>query len=278
MPRVVPSQVVATIDQMFPWAVTQTEDRSEPIGQDRSAELSALVRLVDEIPPELIVLDGPDYATYVSAVEAIHDVLATWRGSSIASPMGGWTWSLAEIRGLPQVSPVTLIRRALAKCPDEVAASGTTELPFISDTALRDSIRLDISAANQGLAQGEWKGATVLGASAVEALLLWALREHDKNKPGDVARAVADLVKAKKLKSDPGSDLEGPGWHLHEYVEVAARLGIIKPDTADQVRLAKDARNLVHPGRAARLGQKCDRGTTLTALAAVETVARDLTP
>jgi hypothetical protein len=93
-----------------------------------------------------------------------------------------------------------------------------------------------------------------------------------------MAGAVSALVRAKTLKSDPGSNLEGPGWHLHEYVEVAAHLGIVKTDTASQVRLAKDARNLVHPGRATRLQQKCDRGTALTALAAVEAVVRDLTP
>jgi hypothetical protein len=55
-------------------------------------------------------------------------------------------------------------------------------------------------------------------------------------------------------------------------------LKLITGDTAQLVRLAKDARNLVHPGRAARLDQKCNRATALTALAAVEAVADDLTP
>ena len=90
--------------------------------------------------------------------------------------------------------------------------------------------------------------------------------------------AVTSLLGTKAFSRDPGADLEGPGWHLHEYIEVAAHLGIVKPDTATLVRLAKDFRNLIHPGRAARLGQKCDRATTLGALAAVEAVARDLTP
>ena len=89
---------------------------------------------------------------------------------------------------------------------------------------------------------------------------------------------VAALVGSKTLKGNPGADLEGPGWHLHEYVEVAAHLGVIKPETATLVRLAKDFRNLIHPGRAVRLGQNCDRATALGALAAVEAVARDLTP
>jgi hypothetical protein len=42
-----------------------------------------------------------------------------------------------------------LIRRALAKCPDEYPPSATTELLFIKDIALRDNIRRDIGAAKQ---------------------------------------------------------------------------------------------------------------------------------
>lgn len=112
----------------------------------------------------------------------------------------------------------------------------------------------------------------------VEALLLWTLQEHVKNRGGIVATAVAALAAAKKLNGNPGANLEGQGWHPHEYVEVAAHLNIIKPDTATLVRLAKDFRNLIQPGRAARLGQKCDQGTALAALGAMKAVARDLTP
>lgn len=67
-------------------------------------------------------------------------------------------------------------------------------------------------------------------------------------------------------------------WVLHEYVEVAAHLDLIESETTALVRQAKDFRNLIHPGRAIRLGQKCDRATALAALAAVEFVVRDLTP
>lgn len=43
-------------------------------------------------------------------------------------------------------------------------------------------------------------------------------------------------------------------------------------------RLAKDFRNLIHPGAAQRLAQNCDRATALSAVAAVEHVVRDITP
>src|SRR5262245_39051398 len=67
-------------------------------------------------------------------------------------------------------------------------------------------------------------------------------------------------------------------WDLHEYTEVAAHAGLIKDDTAAVARQVRGFRNLIHPGRAQRLAQRCDRGTALAALAAVEFVVRDLTP
>jgi hypothetical protein len=65
-------------------------------------------------------------------------------------------------------------------------------------------------------------------------------------------------------------------WGLHEYIEVSVELGVISSDTAVQCRLAKNYRNLIHPGRAARLSQACDRATALSAEAGVEHVVRDL--
>ncbi len=65
-------------------------------------------------------------------------------------------------------------------------------------------------------------------------------------------------------------------WGLHQYIDVAAELDLISDESADQARLAKEYRNLIHPGRSARLAQVCDRATALSALAAVEHVVRDL--
>src|SRR5207247_5312310 len=111
----------------------------------------------------------------------------------------------------------------------------TTALLFITDDDLRESIRLDISAGYRNYAEGEWKGATVLTGSAIEALLLWAIQDHEKKTPGTLVAAVAALVKMKTLSRDPGADPEGSGWHLHQYVEVAAHLTLIDPDTAGLV-------------------------------------------
>jgi hypothetical protein len=144
-------------------------------------------------------------------------------------------------------------------------------LIFISDGELRDSIRLDISSANRDLVSHEYKGATVLAGSATEALLLWAIQDREKQ---TVATARTKLVSAKVLSSSVSADPER--WSLIELIEVASELGLIEQNTAQQARLGKDFRNLIHPGRAARLGQVCDRATALSALAAVEHIVRDL--
>jgi hypothetical protein len=247
-----------------PTAFPQVDANSVPL-------ISALVSLVEAVPNDLLVLKTGQYAELTASTAFLRALPVRFqasRGSNVA-PM--------SMTGFDR-NPIAMIYAALAACQDEAPATGTALLAFIEDPQLRESIRLDISAARQNLGNGEWKGTTVLAGSAAEALLLAALQHHDKGKPGSVQAAVVALLGSKVLKRDPGTDLEGIGWGLHEYVEVAAHIGIVKPDTATATRLAKEFRNFIHPGRAARLRQKCDQGTALSALAAVYLVVRDLTP
>src|SRR5438876_12078706 len=73
--------------------------------------------------------------------------------------------------------------------------------------------------------------------------------------------AITAAAASGALTTKPDSNLDR--WNLHEYIEVAANLKLIKPNTAKQTRLAKDFRNFIHPGVAKRLGEKCDRATAL---------------
>jgi hypothetical protein len=61
------------------------------------------------------------------------------------------------------------------------------------------------------------------------------------------------------LPQKPSSNPER--WNLIELIEVALQLGLINSEAATQARLGKDFRNLIHPGRALRLGQVYDRAT-----------------
>lgn len=266
MPRIVPSQVVEVIDSLFPNATNEVEGQAPESNWDQATRLLSVVELADKIPDQLLVMPSQQYAEYAASLVTIKWFCRRWQGTERVSPT--YSRPFRTITGLRQHSPIALIRQALAACPDEFPAVSTTELNFIGDGSLRDTLRMDMSAANTALVNGEWKAATVLAGSVVEALLLWALQQQA---PATRASAVAQL--APRI-FDP--DIQK--WVLANYVDVAEKLGIIKPATTAQCRLAKDFRNLIHPGRAQRLGQPCNRGTALSAVAAIEHVVIDLTP
>jgi hypothetical protein len=247
MPKVVPSQVVALIDRAYPAAKTIPNFK---VYSADAAILSAIVSLADEIPDELVTISGEDYTDLVHGLEALAHSVDFWRERGGDDPP----------RAIKGKSPVTVVRDALAKCPDQNPSPATTQLSFVTDAALRDSIRLDISVATSALHNGEWKAATVLAGAAVEALLLWAIQNDPK---------------LASLNPKPSGAPET--WVLADLIDVAARLNLIKGNTLAQGSLAKNFRNLIHPGRSQRLHETCDKGAALAALAAIELVVRDLT-
>jgi hypothetical protein len=263
MPRVVPSQVVDVIDQVFPNAKDQKDHRDARFSIDKTYqnEMAAIVVLVDQIPSELLRLDPDDYVAFVLAVSAIKQIFHEWKIRNYA---------LEHIHGYGHghLNPVTILRNALVKCPDEGIEPSTSGLDYISDPDFKKNLQIDISSSNQALRNGEWKAATVLAGSVIEALLLWALQEVQATDPDKINNARIGLT------SNPGQNLEK--WKLYQLIDVAEEIVVITKDTATQSRLAKDFRNLIHPGRSARKQQICDRGTALSAIAAIEHVDRDL--
>ncbi|HXT26636.1 MAG TPA: hypothetical protein VN749_17595 [Candidatus Eisenbacteria bacterium] len=231
MPRVVPSQVRAFIDQLPLRTMTDAISHNQ-VG---SARLSALLDLLEEIPEQLLTMDTDQYADFITAKAQIQDILDVWTSNRNAGHQ--LTTSLFHAK----TDPVGRIRAALDQCPDESPAPGTAELRFITDADLRANLRNDLGAINVALSNGI---------------------------------ATTTLQTACTLTSTVPADLED--WVLHQYTEVAPHLGAIGPTTATEVRLARGFRNLIHPGRAQRLGQACDRGTALSCVAALEHVVRDL--
>jgi hypothetical protein len=57
-------------------------------------------------------------------------------------------------------------------------------------------------------------------------------------------------------------------------IKVAHQLGAIEEKTRDQADLCREFRNLIHPGVLRK--SVCDRGTALSALAAIELIVRNL--
>src|SRR4029453_2266210 len=100
MARVVPSQVVALIDQMFSFAATQQERQWEYVGPNRSSELSAVVALIEQIPSELVFLDVAEFGVYICALAAMRDILHIWYGGPEE------VWVLTELEGVSTLNPI----------------------------------------------------------------------------------------------------------------------------------------------------------------------------
>ena len=75
MPKVVPSQVVALIDQAFPGA---KDAPNFPVYSGNAATLAAIVSLTDDIPDELITISGDDYTDLVHGLEALAHSVDRW--------------------------------------------------------------------------------------------------------------------------------------------------------------------------------------------------------
>lgn len=266
MPRVVPSQAVELIDRAFPWASMQKTDQRSRIMAEHDGVLSAIVSMADAIPADLITLTPQYHSNYMAALWTIRAQLDSWRAH-------GKTGSMERIKGVDTRNPVAVLRECLSQCPDEPAPVTAKDFVYVTDAHLRRNLLSDLAGVSRALSNGEWKAATVLGGSCLEALLLWAVTETKNKDSAGFATAVKEAT-ARTLKQAPPADSEQ--WVLHQLLEVCLDLGLITASTATQARLAKDFRNLIHPGRALRLAASCNIGTACAARAALEFAALDL--
>ena len=271
MPRVVPGQVVDLIKQIFP-NVNNTTSNSLRIDSVYSASLAGIIDLVEQIPNELILLSGDDYIDFVLSINAIKTAFKKWE-----SKPGYYLKIPGYKKGNKyERNPVYLLSKTLSKCPDEFPSSETAELEFIQDSDFRENLRIEINVVNRALSNGEWKAATILAGSVIEALLLWELTEHYKDK---INETLEKLANESKINTNKKNDLQKEGLEngsLYIYIEIANSLGIFTKETIQVINLAKDFRNLIHPGREKRLEKKCDRSRALVAVGAVESVVREL--
>ena len=274
MPIVLPSQIVEFIDNRFPEVKEQFEGSKAYFSCDKSRQgkVSTILQLIDQIPPYLLTISGEDFIQLMEAINELKVGITTW----VTDPRH----VIRKMRDGTRLNPITIIRIALSKCPDEGVEDSTDELLFIADPDFRETIRQDISSTNQALANSEWKATTVLAGSVIEALLLNAiLKLKDKN-PKEFERVRNKVIKDKRLGETLSKKLSdkptGREWGLHQYIYFTFSAGIISETTAKECLLTKDFRNLIHPGRAERRQQKCDRGTALQTVGGMVHVIKEL--
>ena len=151
MTRIVPSQVVETIDRLFTGPSKGVGTAA--INLERIYHLQGIARLVREVPNELLTIDAADFADLTIAIAAIELLMSRWvndKGPYVISHVSG-------------EDVIITIRRILSTCPDQHPPAGTADLLFIADQRFRESMRLEVGAVNSALRNAEWKAATVLG-------------------------------------------------------------------------------------------------------------------
>lgn len=274
MRQIAPSEAVAFVDRVFgdlPKRQQQTWEAKGKAsefgglpGPDYESAVAALSKLLDYIPPALITHRAEDF---IGAKAAIEQSLTVWAGSNRNALLG------PAIRGFDPLHPITLIRRSLEGCPDAVPQESTAVLEFLGDEPLQRALRLDISSAFQSFAGQQWKATCVLAGSVLEALLRWALQGRDAE------FVIAEAAAQKRLAKEGGFALPKDEWRwsLHHYTELAAELKIIGLEQTMKCRLARDARNLIHPSAEQQRKAVCDRSAALSALAALDAVVSHLT-
>ena len=142
------------------------------------------------------------------------------KARNVALARGSWDAGLHLRYRRPH--PVGLIYRALFGLPDVLPSSDTVTLPFLRDPDFELSVRTDISMASSALRNSEWKAATVLAGSVIEALLLWELKNpHHEPIP--------------KIRNSPPDD-----WYLSDYIKAAKKLRCVKNETITDVEKAQD--------------------------------------
>lgn len=271
MPRITPSAVVQFIDRSFPEARTRT------LGTlDRGSQqpLATLVALADAVTEE--VLAGLTAARYQDLLVAVEYLRVTTNRWNYPPNPGGPNIVVAPFVPLGNRHPVVVVLDVMEECPEEPVTMAQSRLAFLADADLERSVATDVASAEAALADGRYKNACVMAGSAIEALLLWAVQ---RKPAADRSKAIVEVHAARaKLGLDAlrEPDPDPTRWGLEQYIEVARHLPVLSPDAARAALLAKDFRNLIHPGRAERLQVQATRGSAAQAIAALALTIEDL--
>ena len=184
------------------------------------------------LPPELIDINAQDYLEFSQCWAVLATKLPAWNLGDIApaNSVGG-------------KDVIKCIRRLMLKCRDQLPPP-EPELPFILEDDVRLGIEDRIQTAWTDFNAREWMGATILAGHLIEALLLWAVKKKGGGAP---------------FKKSPDE------LHLHDLITEAIKRGLISAECRKLADLAKDARNLIHPGKATCSGTVCSKATALMA-------------
>lgn len=252
-----PSEVVRLIEGLgFPDGIPGTMRNGQVLqhGAWNARQVGvagSILARVDAIDPRILreSLTDRDRDMLSEAVETLRQAHSAWlhgdRGQALTT------------------HHVTTIYGLLKKAKDEATPVAAADLPFITDPKLKEDIARDLTALPRLISDEQWKAATVIGGSVVEAILLAKVEELH-------ATAVA-LAKSRGWKSPSGQVLQPEAWGLERLIQAARSLQIITDDVAKACSLAQYYRNSIHPG-VARVRHPASAGTAYSTMGAVHTL------
>ena len=237
--RILPSEIIIAIETFIGLKSTDIDDRR--LKHHYLPEFKAILALLNDVPSELLELPFQSYLELSRCRAVLAATVARWEvGDTVV------------VRDVGGKDAIERVRQLMLQCRDTIPPP-EPELPFIEDADRRASVEEKIRAAWIDFSAQEWLGATTFAGSALESILLWA--------------AEAVCLKTKKAPND---------MVLSELVDAVAGAGLLTSSGENLAHMARDARNLIHPGRVAKLGVSCTKASALTAMAALYTVAEEL--
>ena len=274
MPRVVPSQIVEYIDRAFP-VIAAGNAGQLGVNQTHTAVVSPVVALVDALPAEVTsTLPPGDAAMLLAATEILRACVVGW-GHPVTPGYPAHQQGTTPV--LNDRHPLEVVRTILHGCPDQGPAAHIPQLAFLGQPDLAGVLRQDMTTAESALTNGEFKAASVMAGSVIESLLLWAVQRQGWAVPAWTA-AHAGWMQRRQAEGKPARPFRQDvlRWDLEEFIGIARDLPALDEDTAAAGMVAKDYRNLIHPGRGERTQKQPTRGTATEAVGAMHLVAEDL--
>ena len=113
MPRVVPSQVVTVMESLLPPFLSSDNESCEgPNAQQvmpssYMGQLEAVLALIEQVPEQLITLDGPECTNLTASIAAVRIILKKWVANDRPS--------LSPIPGLSSLNPVSVTAGQLSQ-------------------------------------------------------------------------------------------------------------------------------------------------------------------
>ena len=256
MLTVVPSEVVAFVEGWLGLgSLTSQPEPALDLHGGHAAQVGALLGLLERAPSRLIEVTTADRAALIAAQCALEAGMQRWATNP--------SFHVGKLSNSGE-NAVKTIWRVMHSCPDEYPPPQFRIVPFVTDEILRASIEGDIGGAHSALANDEFKAATVLAGAAIEALLLDALQQD------------ATFSKLATFSKTPKNKAALENWNLGDYIDAARHAELIDDDIRKALELAKDYRNLIHPGRTKRKSATCNRGTTHVAIGAMDLLVERL--